>query len=735
MPVKLPGEDPSSPQAWGRSSTFEDSPEKGEITGGKAGIRFAEKPPTAVQLVTQCLKTAKLVPLQAWFSFFDKNHNGTIDFEEFSSAMKTLQFHGNMQALWDELDADGSGEITLEELDADQAKLWSCFKSWCGRKFKSPKDMILQIKQAGTPQDMASVAKSESLVAKSESFADKKHADKPDVVLLEQEFVAGVKALGWSQGFEIVLFAVLDNEGNGVLAQADVRWVEGQIRQHQLKESARAQASLKSSRRAFGKLFCKLQLKNFKVFLKKHFGSLYLGWRASIDLVGNMWVNQADLFKACRQMSWKGDMRCLWRALDRDNSGTASLEELAPRAAQTLARLKEWATKLWGSKPAAAMFQAIDAQGRRRLGYKEFAVECKAKGFEMAGEEIQCMLDWQSRRFIVQEDLSFLDSWRPPSWLTARPNMEAAREFKKLLMQRHGNYVRAWRATMDEDNSNNCDWHEFREAAKKLRFSGDLAGAWLIFDQELTGVITLEHISRSAHDALAAFKKWADNEFGSVKAVFKVLDADCSGDLSFREFRAAVRQFGFLGDVRTLFTSLDVGGEGSIDSKEVEFLDSWDIHEAGEMEALELQNQKPEQVATAHLMLEFSTPVPGPGAYNVPSSFAAKDIVPVARHSGAFSFAQRGPWLRLAKKTEHPVGPANYDPSLKTTSSRKPAWSFGHAGRKAELVGKYASPGPGAYELRPPSHGPKFSIRPRRGLHLHPNQPALVTSRPCSPRF
>ena len=34
------------------------------------------------------------------------------------------------------------------------------------------------------------------------------------------------------------------------------------------------------------------------------------------------------------------------------------------------------------------------------------------------------------------------------------------------------------------------------------------------------------------------FKLWAEHEFGGVKQMFSVLDADSSGQLSFREFKA-----------------------------------------------------------------------------------------------------------------------------------------------------------------------------------------------------
>lgn len=136
---------------------------------------------------------------------------------------------------------------------------------------------------------------------------------------------------------------------------------------------------------------------------------------------------------------------------------------------------------------------------------------------------------------------------------------------------------------MDKDSSNRVNWDEFQEACKKVRYTGDLPGAWRALDQDLSGFITLREIDLHSSDILLRFRKWATDECGSVKSAFQVFDADKSSELSHKEFRNACRIYGFEGDPRKLFKALDSDGRGTLSLDEISFLDEWEIddEEAG----------------------------------------------------------------------------------------------------------------------------------------------------------
>lgn len=674
--------------------------------------------------------------IKAWFHHFDRNQNRHVDLPEFHSGLTELRYPGNIDSLWDDLITDPveNPDLSLEDVDAAEAMLWNEFRSWAGKLFSGPRDMIRQVKQA---------AKMNESPRKDGRRASTDRVE----VLSEAEFAEGLKCLDWEHGYESLLFAALDVDSDGVLSILQFKWLEIEVRRNKQKEVAKRKAQKLQEQKAHGKVVCQTALLDFKAMLRKHFGPTFRAWRRVLDTDGSMSVQRADLFKVCRQLNWKGDVRALWKALDHDGSNVTNLEELDAQCAQLLANFKLWAVENWGQKPSAALFRDLDKQRTRKVRYAQFVHECQQHGFDRKVKTLAIWLDWQDKKYLIEEDFQFLDNWKPPAYLCSSASLEAAEEFKAQMLAKYGHFLKAWRTAMDKDNSNCCNWHEFQEAAKLIKFYGDVAGAWLALDQDLSGYITLKEIDSRSHEALVEFKTWADNEFGSVRSAYKVLDADNNNDLSFREFYAACRNYGFQGDPRSLFEALDQGNEKILQYKEVVFLDDWDVHPAvtsieGVVDPQEAQEKQEEPMGFAKNMLEYQTAVPGPGAYDVLSGFGATPLMPCTKHGGAFSFTNRRPWPRLQKS----VGPARYDPSLKPTIASKPSWSFGdpkrffgdrrstgHGRRTMWCPNQISSPGPGSYDLKSTYHGPKFSMRPRRGMVVHPGQkpPAVRGAESC----
>eukprot|EP00913_Durusdinium_trenchii_P015109 g14170.t1 len=271
---------------------------------------------------------------------------------------------------------------------------------------------------------------------------------------------------------------------------------------------------------------------------------------------------------------------------------------------------------------------------------------------------------------------------------------------------------------MDKDGSNSCNWHEFQEAAKLVRFRGNLASVWLALDADMSGAISLKDSiptaepegrqlppfatgsgrsrtaacarAQDANECLVQFKQWADSEFGGVRSAFKVLDNDASGSLNFKEFKAACRSYGFPGDCKMLFQCLDQQGEGALQPHEVFFLDKWmlDVPAAcisgGSVRLDRFQlptyglpdrdaSDKRRLDPDGDRMLEYFTDTPGPGQYTVPESLAQKDSCPIARHCGSFTMQRR---YACATAKRAIVSPAKYYPSMRATAKRQPAWNF-----------------------------------------------------------
>merc|ERR1719159_2371950 len=77
--------------------------------------------------------------LRAWLHHFDRDGNARISYPEFLDGMTRMGYEGNILELWNDIDEDGSGEISLEEIDADAFDLWHSFQRWCALTFESSK--------------------------------------------------------------------------------------------------------------------------------------------------------------------------------------------------------------------------------------------------------------------------------------------------------------------------------------------------------------------------------------------------------------------------------------------------------------------------------------------------------------------------------------------------------------------------------------------------------------------
>eukprot|EP00929_Paragymnodinium_shiwhaense_P047600 TRINITY_DN24136_c0_g2_i1.p1 TRINITY_DN24136_c0_g2~~TRINITY_DN24136_c0_g2_i1.p1 ORF type:complete len:804 (+),score=204.67 TRINITY_DN24136_c0_g2_i1:185-2596(+) len=663
--------------------------------------------------------------LKVWFRHFDKDRNGRIDRAEYRTGMQSLIPEKNMEDIFDHIDIDGSGDLTLEEIDEQEAFVWDHFRMWCGCRFTSARDLIRQLKMVVNVRSAHSV-----------------HSRSLEDVLTEQEFEEALLHLGWEDGFETLLFHSLDTDDEGFLRPKDFRWLEGEIRRFKQKEDAKARVMRLNERKAKHKNAGRKTLRSFKAFLKKKYGLLFRAWRHALDLDGTMSVQRPELFKACRALNWRGDVRALWKALDHDGSGVTTLEELDPACAQLLCQFKDWAVRTFsgtGKDPLRMLWTAFDNKKRKRLTYGMFAHECEARGFNKKPRLLAQMLDWQDNKYITEEDLHFMETWRAPDWLVAMPSYEDAEDFKRLLRQKYGHVLKAWRLAMDKDNSNSCNWHEFQDAAKHIKHTGNVAATYLALDEDVSGSISLKEIAPDVYSALVSFKKWCDSNFGGVRSAFQVLDLDKSRSLSWKEFNNACRMYGFNGNRRQVFSSLDQQSEEKLNFKEVAFLDDWDMDqesENGDDDAEELLVDSSFHMGSQEGkrgvgLLKFTTLTPGPGAYNIVPSFGAKPDTPHARHGGSHTFTFRRPWLDLKLSRKTVVGPANYEPELTLTSRRKAAWSFGKSmkftatakeqeDKKRQLQSKMIYPGPGAYEVKAEPHGPQYSFKPRRSLTLHP---------------
>eukprot|EP00930_Biecheleria_cincta_P021334 TRINITY_DN15839_c0_g1_i1.p1 TRINITY_DN15839_c0_g1~~TRINITY_DN15839_c0_g1_i1.p1 ORF type:complete len:696 (+),score=133.67 TRINITY_DN15839_c0_g1_i1:122-2209(+) len=481
--------------------------------------------------------------LPAWLQHFDWDRSLSISLDEFAVGMHKLGHEGDPDELFRCIDTDGSGEIELEEIHPEGAAVWRSFQAWCAQTFKDEEDAIKQLSQGN----------GEGSPVSNESFAE------------------NCRRLGWRGRQEKQLFNSL-NGGHAVSVKHLV-WLGIAKRVHTKHHNATKLGTKTYATKLRDRRQSALQALHFKSFLKKRFSTGIRVWLHAIDFKGAMKIRKNEFLKATRHVGFRGDLQLVWKGLDRNCRDILSIEEFDLKAAQLLARFKSWSSETFGS--IAQALEAFDLAKVGRINESNFLKACSRHGYQ-ASKELFMNLDWKDSGYLIQQDMTFVDSWNAPSYLTAESNPTAASEFKKCLQRAGGTYLRAWRLHFDFRGRNRISWDDFKIGANRVRFKGDLAGAWNAL-ADGGAFLTLDHIDWESTTFVQQFKKWTDKEFGGVQAAFHFFDADYNGGLTFGEFRQALMHHGYDGPkMKTLFDALDLQGDGVISWREIAFMEDWE---------------------------------------------------------------------------------------------------------------------------------------------------------------
>jgi len=370
----------------------------------------------------------------------------------------------------------------------------------------------------------------------------------------------------------------------------------------------------------------------FRQHIMSTFGNEARAWRRGLDPDGRFKVDKMTLRNYCRKADLQLDTAALWTVLDRDGDGHFTLEELGPRPAQALASFKVWAynrigscAAVWDHPEAVArreqprgrwasdkkMLPVVFVSALRAMGWPNSATDSEVGVDTVADPKRLCSaLDLCGSDLICLEDLQWVDKWDAPEWLLRPPDPGAWATLDALIMRQHSLPLRAWRDLLDKNDDNQVCWEEFRSACRRLKFRGNIAGAWRALDADVDGRITLQEYHPPTAQMLGSFKRFSDTNFGSVELAFKSFDADGSGSLTFSELRRACTRRGWKGDVRMLFNCLGVtkpdGTKRSLVLPDIQFLDNW-VDEVTE-ETVRMQISSPR---TSSMRRSASAPLGG----------------------------------------------------------------------------------------------------------------------------
>merc|ERR1712032_184012 len=210
-------------------------------------------------------------------------------------------------------------------------------------------------------------------------------------------------------------------------------------------------------------------------------------------------------------------------------------------------------------------------------------------GRERKTRQLFELLDRHGLGFVTFGDFDFLEKWKPPPYIFAKPDNPGLRRMKEALWEAHQSPLKAWRKTLDPDGTMRASWDEFRQACLDLSQSSsaesavpqtdeDIASAWRALDKDCSGWIALLEFDRQSFEAVATFKRWADKTYGNVLRAFRSLE-HANGRVSWEQMLKLKKKHKELSEhcLEIVFDGLDLNNTWFLTETDVRFLDNWDL--------------------------------------------------------------------------------------------------------------------------------------------------------------
>jgi len=156
--------------------------------------------------------------------------------------------------------------------------------------------------------------------------------------------------------------------------------------------------------------------------------------------------------------------------------------------------------------------------------------------------------------------------------------------FRHWCQAKRMNLVTLWRK-LDVDGNMTLHKHEFIKGLAMLDYGSnkDRQQLWDQLDRDTSGSISFMEFAPEHAIDLARFKNWVTEKFGSIKALFRIMDGDGNGKISLQEFAQACQSHGMpqqqRDSIQKLFMLIDncdrKADVGTITEAELGFLDVW----------------------------------------------------------------------------------------------------------------------------------------------------------------
>mmetsp|Transcript_39785 Transcript_39785/g.89299 ORF Transcript_39785/g.89299 Transcript_39785/m.89299 type:complete len:830 (+) Transcript_39785:55-2544(+) len=364
---------------------------------------------------------------RAWRRSLDPDSSGSVVLVEFLQACRRINFTGNLHRLWKLLDSDGSGTMSLSELDAPTAVVLSRFRMWawqlagsCGEVFA----LFCGIRNDTTPDlppgfhprsprlplrsILPSWATTLPLAARRATVrarfgqANKRPAPchwapqhAQDGFLTLDAFCACLGAFEYQDPTGVSsaqIFDLLDYSSVRILTLEDFQFLD--------RWSPPAWMTVPGDPEATERFF---------EACERRYDNRVVAWRRLFDRDQSNFVSYKEFVEACDELKFNHNLPGVWANIDDDMSGYLTLREIDGVADASLAIFKTWCEVNFGGISGA--FDALDADGNASLTYREFQAAALRLNLRADVEALMRYFDADNTGQITREDVLFLEDW------------------------------------------------------------------------------------------------------------------------------------------------------------------------------------------------------------------------------------------------------------------------------------------------------------------------------------
>lgn len=201
----------------------------------------------------------------------------------------------------------------------------------------------------------------------------------------EEEFQAACRRLGFQGDAGELFLNLLDEPCCTHLTLADIdlkAYHESFLEEIRLITGAKKKARLEQARDVENaKRKHAMDLPALRLLLSNRFGTLSAAWKHCLDRNGNGKLSFTEFCEALRGLGFRGPIRELWFNLDKDGNGQITLEEFAPEVHHALTTFADMVLKRFVDFETAWQTY-FDAERRGLVGECDFVEACHELGYK-----------------------------------------------------------------------------------------------------------------------------------------------------------------------------------------------------------------------------------------------------------------------------------------------------------------------------------------------------------------